>query len=619
MNQSFKAYNGNSVIVCLALPENQARLLHAVTKILNPTVELEDVEDLHITLTFLGKAEDLNERKNEILQTVLDFSREQQTVSGEINGGGMFADKRDGKPVWAYFESQALYLMRLGLSAQLIRTGIPNDRPYGFIPHITMAYLADRTNFVLQFPSLPITFENISVWWAGERYNFPLISPEPTEEKEVSSTPITSYGHGPGGLFSFPGLEEEADKKAREKLPKGTSEKIVSARKAAYIKKALTPKAALYVFKDAKGNHRWLSISSTAFKDKDGEIVSTEALEKATYKMQARQNYGPLRFWHTKGLDIGECDYSNVLSRSLIESGTFINESVGRTIANKASAYKISIGFNYPSGQPDYEGVYKDIDIFERSIVPADLASNVFTGLFVSKSEVNTMNDAKQAAIVSAFKQLGLPEEDANRLLSQVNFYERSAANMDVAYKEQDLTKLSPPELLAYAQKAVTEYEQEQEAHKEITEAVTKAVAAPMQEMKAMMAKMNAMMNRMNGGKDDDDKDKEEKTKSVVNDGAVGGGRVGDGVVGGNPLQDKLNEAEKEIRAMRTQLQSITKSVQDMANASPRRATTADDNVISTVKNAALNGESVSQLNGGGQTLKDSHDAFLQFLAGGMG
>lgn len=594
----FKAYNGNSVIVCLALPEPQARLLHAVVQILNPDVELEDVEDLHITLNFLGKVEDLVDRKNDILQNVFDFSRQHQAISGEINGGGMFADKGDGKPVWAYFESQPLYDFRQRLTNHLIGGLINDERPFGIVPHITMAYLNGSGTFLLQFPSLPITFENVSVWWGGERYNFPLQS---IEQKEVGSTPITSYGHGPEGLLSVPGLEEDAEKKAREKLPKGVSEEIVTAWKTAYLKKLVGQESALFVFKDTTGRHRWVSISSTAFKDKDGEIVSREALEKATYKMQSRNNYGPLRFWHMKGLDLGGCDFSIVHSRSLVESGTFVNENVGQAVAKKAPVYKMSIGFNYPIGQPDLQGVYKDIDIFERSIVPADLASNLFTGLFVSEEKI--MNDTKQAAIVSAFKNLGLDEATTNALLGQVNFNEKSADNMGVGFKEQDLTKLSPLELLEYAQKAVKEYEQEQEQHKEVRLVVEKAVSEQTktmrEEMKAMMDRMNAMMARMNGGKEDDDK-KEEKTKEV------------------DETSIKLKEAETQIQTLMAQLQQTTKMVNDLATAAPRRATTADDNVIAKVKTAAENGN-VTEFANGGESYKDHHDAFIGFLAGGIG
>lgn len=610
----FKAYNGNSVIVCLALPQFEAGVLHAVTQLLNPNVELEDVEDLHITLAYLGEAEDLSERKNEILQTVLDFARESQVVTGRINGGGMFANGEDGRPAWAFYESQDVYLSRQRLVSRLLTNGFGVSRPYGFIPHITMAYLDGNTPFTLQFPSWPIAFTNLSVWWAGERYNFPLINPEPTEEKEVSSTPITSYGRGPDGLFSHPGLEEEAEKKAREKLPQGTDEKIVKLWKEAYIKKQNNEQSALYVFKDVNGRYRWLSISSTAFKDKDGEIIPRVELQKATEKMQFKGNYGPLRFWHTEGLELGTCDFSGVVSRSLIESGAFANERIGRSVSEKSTAYKMSIGFNYE--RLDSEGVYHGVDIFERSLVPADLAANMFTGLFVSKSEVKTMNSEKEQAVLSALKNL-LPEQDYNNLLGQVRFREKSADNMNVQYKEADLTKLSPPELLAYAQKAVQEYEQEQEAHKEITAVVEKAVETKMgeyaKEMKAMMDRMGAMMNRMNSGDDD----KEEKTKAA-GDGAIGGGRVGDG---GNPLQEKLNEAEKQIQSLTAQLQTVTKSVQDMANAAPRRATTTDDNVITTVKEAALNGGQLveaSQLGNGGQNFKDNYNNFMQFLAGGV-
>lgn len=209
------------------------------------------------------------------------------------------------------------------------------------------------------------------------------------------------------------------------------------------------------------------------------------------------------------------------------------------------------------------------------------------------------MNDTKQAAIVSAFKNLGLDEATTNALLGQVNFNEKSADNMGVGFKEADLSKMSPPELLEYAQKAVKEYEQEQEQHKEVRQVVEEATKEMRAEMKAMMERMNAMMARMNGGKDDDDK-KEEKTKEV------------------DETAVKLKEAETQIQTLMAQLQQTTKMVNDLATAAPRRATTADDNVIAKVKTAAENGN-VTEFANGGESYKDHHDAFIGFLAGGIG
>jgi hypothetical protein len=58
---------------------------------------------------------------------------------------------------------------------------------------------------------------------------------------------------------------------------------------------------ALLVFKDATGAYRWVAQSSTAFQDRDREIVSTKALSDDCAYADAHGSYGPLRWWHTPG------------------------------------------------------------------------------------------------------------------------------------------------------------------------------------------------------------------------------------------------------------------------------------------------------------------------------
>jgi hypothetical protein len=56
------------------------------------------------------------------------------------------------------------------------------------------------------------------------------------------------------------------------------------------------------VFKDAHGQPRWVAQSSTAFQDRDKEIVSTKALADDCAYADRHGEYGPLRWWHTPGI-----------------------------------------------------------------------------------------------------------------------------------------------------------------------------------------------------------------------------------------------------------------------------------------------------------------------------
>jgi hypothetical protein len=80
------------------------------------------------------------------------------------------------------------------------------------------------------------------------------------------------------------------------------------------------------VFKDHTGRHRWLARTTTAYEDRDKEIIEAAALDADSQRMTEHKQFGPLRYWHVgqpdpfdtdrpwgPGLDIGDCDYSSLI------------------------------------------------------------------------------------------------------------------------------------------------------------------------------------------------------------------------------------------------------------------------------------------------------------------
>ena len=141
------------------------------------------------------------------------------------------------------------------------------------------------------------------------------------------------------------------------------------------------------VHKTTKG-YRWMAISSTAYRDRDGEIVSTKALRDAVEKTARHGDFGPLRFWHEPGLELGTTDYQAVSTdgKYLIESG-LLDASVADSVitAAKSRDYQMSIGFHHAPTEPDKDGVFHRVKIFERSIVPAGRAANAMTAFSIAK------------------------------------------------------------------------------------------------------------------------------------------------------------------------------------------------------------------------------------------
>lgn len=182
----------------------------------------------------------------------------------------------------------------------------------------------------------------------------------------------------------------------------------------------------LVVFKDVTGHPRWVAVSSTAFQDRDGEIVSLKALTDDVARSDLTNEYGPLRWWHVPGLDIGDCDYRAMHGRSLIESGTFRDE---RYVALVKSQDQISLGFLHPDSEPDKQRVFNTINTFERSLIPypQGRASNLFTQITIKESD---MDENKRAALA---ERVG-PDLLA-RLLDGIEQTEKAADQQRVAHK----------------------------------------------------------------------------------------------------------------------------------------------------------------------------------------
>ena len=192
------------------------------------------------------------------------------------------------------------------------------------------------------------------------------------------------------------------------------------------------------VFKDKSGDWRWLLLSSNAYRDLDGEIVALKALQDDVNRSDKTGDHGPLRWWHIPGADIGKCDYRAVMGKFLVESGTFDNPKIGQAVKDKESDLQVSIGFNHPASEPDRAGVFHNISIFERSLIPVPpgMAANPFTRVIVK-------GDSKMASIkdkIKALQALFNDPELAEGILAQVKSSSKAAkvAGVDTAYKEGD-------------------------------------------------------------------------------------------------------------------------------------------------------------------------------------
>lgn len=186
----------------------------------------------------------------------------------------------------------------------------------------------------------------------------------------------------------------------------------------------------LAIFKDAQtGKYRWMSFSSSAFRDRDREIVSTKALTDDVARADSDGHYGPLRFWHEPGIDIGYTDFNAMEGRVLVESGGFNDERIGEALKEYQDELGLSIGFTHPADQPDASGTYHNIRRFERSIVPADKASNLLTQ-FIVKNTGDVMDATKKTLLE---KLIG--PDLAAKFIGQAKETEKAAEEAGMKFK----------------------------------------------------------------------------------------------------------------------------------------------------------------------------------------
>lgn len=150
--------------------------------------------------------------------------------------------------------------------------------------------------------------------------------------------------------------------------------------------------------KDANDKLRWILFTSSAFEDKDGEIIAEKALQRDCDQMELTGDYGELLWWHCDGdvhaalgekdarpyIPLGKCDFSAVSNKINIESGTFYDEAVGQKILEKAG--KLGASKSFWHDQPQ-DNVYHSIRTKERSIMFRPKESNFLTRLFNGSKE----------------------------------------------------------------------------------------------------------------------------------------------------------------------------------------------------------------------------------------
>jgi hypothetical protein len=222
------------------------------------------------------------------------------------------------------------------------------------------------------------------------------------------------------------------------------------------------------VFKDARGDWRWLARTTTAFEDRDREVLSLKALEADVARADADGKYGPLRYWHIGipdpynadapwgwGLDLGWCDFNMMIGRTLVESGTFNSEAIARWAAKTANDHGLSPGFFHPQTEPDRDGVFGYMRRFERSLAPHERVSNLFTDFFaysLAHATKETTMPLIEATKIKTLLQSGFSPDIIAGMLDKIEQTEKTADAAGVRFKEAAPTNPALDQIAALEQ-----------------------------------------------------------------------------------------------------------------------------------------------------------------------
>lgn len=230
--KALKAANQTGVMIALPIPTGGALTLAKVAQdALGKDAEITAPDQMHLTLAYMGNTETSGTTR-EILQTLVRvFASDHVTLNGVIGGKGQFnhADENGRSAVYAAFDSPALPSLFHDLAEMLDAAGIQYDKTHGFIPHITLGYVADSAALAeMDLPDLQMTLDNVVLAWGGEWDAFALTANTKTLDLELDAAKVKERAQfkawnkrraAQGELFdpsAFKFLHLTADEQAQE-------------------------------------------------------------------------------------------------------------------------------------------------------------------------------------------------------------------------------------------------------------------------------------------------------------------------------------------------------------------------------------------------------------------
>jgi len=242
----------------------------------------------------------------------------------------------------------------------------------------------------------------------------------------------------------------------------------LSDKEAEEVAEANTYERSFSQYKQADGTWRWVTVSSTAFIDRDAEIVSKQSLEKAV--ALGKEDLGYLTYWHEPAIKLGKCDAQFVDGVCLVETGTWfddeVSEALRKDVAQNPDDYGVSIEFRARVDTAEFDTevngvqvktVWNDIELGDRSLLPAQRASNIFARIEAQGGSAGMKEEklaflrrvvgddlaTKVAGTVDRLNEFAQSDDAVTKEAEEIGSGEDQTATEEV--KAEDVAEETPP------------------------------------------------------------------------------------------------------------------------------------------------------------------------------
>lgn len=185
--------------------------------------------------------------------------------------------------------------------------------------------------------------------------------------------------------------------------------------------------------------------SANAFRDREGEIFTTNALKQYVIENMVSENKGSFNLWHIPGTDFATKTFQAVVGRILIEAGPFNDTPLGQKALEFFENYPnghpslapdgwgASVEYRYFPGERE-KGIYEWVWITRTSVLGRDSAANPYTIGGIKMTELTDVQKQAGTAVFGEelFETIVKAAEKATELLEQeVDFKSAPQAEED--------------------------------------------------------------------------------------------------------------------------------------------------------------------------------------------